>query len=122
MQLDAIFIPSLSWVVKNISKKNSTLLLKHEQGHFDLAEEITRKSRSKTAKRYHNRTFISKGKNEEKAKKDAIHQVIKIRNKIDGMLQKELKEQQTEYESKTNHGLTKKTQEKYNKRFAKLRK
>jgi len=122
MQLDAIFIPSLSWVVKNLTKKNSALLLKHEQGHFDLAEEITRKSRSRTAKRYHDRAFIANGKNEDKAKKDAIYQVTKIRNKIDGILQKELKEQQTKYESKTNHGLIKKTQDNYNKRFAKLRK
>lgn len=122
MHLDAIFIPSLSWVMKNLSKKNSMLLLKHEQGHFDLAEEITRKSRSKTAKRFHNKAFIAKGKHEDKAKKDAIYQVTKIRNKIDDMLKKELKNQQTIYESKTNHGLILKTQETYNKRFANLRK
>jgi|SRR6185312_5328051 len=122
MYLDAIFIPSLSWVVKNLSKKNSALLLKHEQGHFDLAEEITRKSRSQTTKSFHDRAFIAKGKNEDKAKKDAIYQVTKIRNKIDNILQKELNEQQTEYESQTNHGLLKMHQEKYNKRFAKLRK
>lgn len=122
MQLDAIFIPSLSWVVKNLSKKNSILLLKHEQGHFDLAEEITRKSRSKTAKRFHGRAFHVKGKHEHMAKKDAIYKVTKIRNKIDDLLQKELKNQQTKYESRTNHGLIKKTQEKYNKRFANLRK
>jgi len=121
MQLNAVFIPSLSWVVKNLSKKNSMLLLKHEQGHFDLAEEITRKSRSTTTKRFHNRAFIAKGKDEDKAKKYALSQVIKIRKKIDGTLQRELKNQQTKYESKTNHGLIKAYQEKYNKRFEKLR-
>lgn len=122
MQLNAVFIPGLSWVVKNLSKKNSILLLKHEQGHFDLAEEITRKTRTKTTKRFRNRAFTAKGKNEDKAKKDVISQVTKIRKKIDGTLQKELKSQQTKYESKTNHGLIKRYQEKYNKRFDKLRK
>lgn len=122
MQLNAIFIPSLSWVVKNLSTKHSPLLLKHEQGHFDLAEEITRKTKSKTAKRFYNKAFVAKGKNEDKAKKNAIYQVIKIRKKIDDILQKDLRHQQSKYESKTNHGLIKRYQEKYNKRFAKLRK
>jgi len=122
MQLHAVFIPSLSWVVKNLSKKNSTLLLKHEQGHFDLAEEITRKTKSSAAKRFHGRAFIANGKNEDRAKKDAIYQVTKIRKKIDGMLQMKLKDQQTKYESITNHGLIKGHQERYNKRFEKLRK
>src|SRR5579863_9066512 len=121
MQLNAVFIPGLSWVVKNLSKKNSILLLKHEQGHFDLAEEITRKTKIKTSKRFQNRSFVAKGKNEDKAKKYAISQVSKMREKIDGTLQKELKNQQTRYESKTNHGLIKGYQEKYNKRFDKLR-
>jgi hypothetical protein len=121
MQLHAVFIPRFSWVVKNLSEKGSKLLLKHEQGHFDLAEEITRKTRIKSANRFQNRTFIVKGKNEDKAKKDAILQVTKIRKEIDGKLQKELKSQEAKYEDKTNHGLIIKYQEKYNKRFEKLR-
>ncbi|MGB9003250.1 MAG: hypothetical protein WCC52_05545 [Nitrosotalea sp.] len=122
MQLNAVFIPGLSWVVKSISKKNSILLLKHEQGHFDLAQEITRKTRINTTKRFQNRVFVAKGKNEDKAKKYAISQVTKMRKKIDGTLQKELKSQQTKYEDNTNHGLIKEYQEEYNKRFDKLRK
>ena len=121
MQLQAVFIPDFSWVMKKVSKKGSTLLLKHEQGHFDLAEEITRKTRIKTTNRFQNRTFIVKGKNEDKAKKDAILQVTKIRKEIDGKLLKELKSQQTKYDDKTNHGLIIENQEKYNKRFEKLR-
>ena len=121
MQLHAIFIPGLSWVTKNISEKGSTLLLKHEQGHFDLAEEITRRTRIKTTNRFQNKSFIVKGKNEDKAKKNAILQVTKIRKEIDGKLQKELKSKEAKYEDKTNHGLIIKYQEKYNKRFEKLR-
>jgi len=121
MQLKAVFIPDFSWVMKNVSKKDGTLLLKHEQGHFDLAEEITRKTRTRTTKRFQNRSFIVKGKNEDMAKRNAILQVTKIRKEIDGKLQKELKGQETKYDDKTNHGLIIEYQEKYNKRFKKLR-
>ena len=121
MQLHAVFIPDFSWVMKNVSEKGSTLLLKHEQGHFDLAEEITRKTRIKTTNRFQNRSLIAKGKNEDMAKKDAILRVTKMRKEIDGKLQKELKSQETKYDEKTNHGLIIEYQEKYNKRFEKLR-
>lgn len=121
MQFHTVFIPDFSWVMKNVSEKDSTLLLKHEQGHFDLAEEITRKTRIKTTNRFQNRAFIVKGKNEDKAKKDAIFQATKIRKEMDGKLQKKLKSQETKYDDKTNHGLIIEYQEKYNKRFEKLR-
>jgi hypothetical protein len=121
MQLHAVFIPDFSWVMKNVSKKSSTLLLKHEQDHFDLAEEITRKTRIKTTNRFHNRSFIVKEKYEDEGKKDAILHVTKIRKEIEDKLQKEFKSQETKYDDKTNHGLIIKYQEKYNKRFKKLR-
>lgn len=121
MQLHAIFIPNLSWVLKNINKKNRKLLLKHEQGHFDLAEEITRGTRIKTANRFQNRSLTAKGKNESSAKKNAVFQVSKIRKKVDIKLQKEFENQETKYDDKTNHGLIKKYQKKYNRRFEKLR-
>ena len=121
MQLNTIFIPDFSWVIKNISKKNSALLLKHEQGHFDLAEEITRKTRLRTANSLRNRVFNVKGKNEYQAKKDSILRAAKIRKKIEDELQNELKSQETEYDDKTNHGLITKYQKKYDKRFEKLR-
>ena len=121
MQLHAVFIPDFSWVMKNVSKKGSVLLLKHEQGHFDLAEEITRKTRIKTTDRFQNKAFTVKRKNEDKARKDAISQVSKIRKKIDDKLQHEFKSQETKYDDETNHGLIVEYQEKYNKRFDKLR-
>lgn len=122
MQLNAVFIPDLSWVMKNISKKNAILLLKHEQGHFDLAEEITRKTRIRTTSRFHNRPFTVKGKNEHVARRDAVLQATGIRKQIECKLQKDFKSQETTYDDKTNHGLITKSQEKYNKRFEKLRK
>ena len=121
MQFKAVFIPDLSWVMKNISVKNRKLLLKHEQGHFDLGEEITRKARSKTADRFHNMALIVKGINEKEAKKDALFQATEIRNKIELKLQKEFKRQEEKYDVQTNHGLVIEYQEKYNKRFNKLR-
>ncbi len=121
MHLNAVFIPDISWVMKNINKKNSISLLKHEQGHFDLAEEITRKTRTRIANRFHSRTLTIKGKNEDMTKKNAILQVTKIRREIERKLQKEFKSQEIKYDDKTNHGLIIKYQEKYNKRFEKLR-
>ncbi len=121
MQLNAVFIPDLSWVMKNIGKKNSKSLLKHEQGHFDLAEEITRKTRTKATNRFHDKSLAVKGKNEDLAKKHALVQVTGIRKKIEYKLQKEFKTQETRYDDKTNHGLITGYQEKYNKRFEKLR-
>lgn len=121
MQLHAIFIPDFSWVMTNVSEKDSALLLKHEQGHFDLAEEITRKTRIKTINRFQNKTFIVKEKNKDKAKKDALLQVTEIRKEIEAELQKEFNIQETKYDNKTNHGLIIEYQEKYNKRFEKLR-
>jgi hypothetical protein len=121
MQLNAVFIPDLSWVMKNISKKNSKSLLKHEQGHFDLAEEITRKTRTSATNRFHDRPLNVKGKNEDMAKKDAVLQATGIRRKLEDELQKEFKNQETRYDDKTNHGLITEYQEKYNKRFEKLR-
>jgi hypothetical protein len=120
MKINAIFIPDLSWVMKNIGKKNKELLLKHEQGHFDLAEEITRKIRNKT-NNIKNTELIVKAKNANLAKKYAIIQVSEIRKKIEDELQKELKIQETKYDTKTNHGLIIEYQEKYNKRFNQLR-
>ncbi|MHB8601752.1 MAG: hypothetical protein ACYC6W_12015 [Nitrosotalea sp.] len=122
MQLNAVFIPDLSWVMKNVNKKNSVSLLKHEQGHFDLAEEITRKTRTSTTNRFHNKPFTVKGKNEHVAKKDAVLQAIVIRKQIEGKLQEDFKSQETTYDEMTNHGLITKSQEKYDKRFEKLRK
>jgi hypothetical protein len=119
MHLYAVFIPDLSWVTKGISRKNSILLLKHEQGHFDLAEEIIRKS-NKT-NRFRNLSLIIDEKNEDKAIKCAVLQATKIRKKIEDKLQKEFERQETKYEDKTNHGLVTKYQEKYNERFEKLR-
>lgn len=121
LQLNTVFIPDFSGVIKNISKKNSTLLLKHEQGHFDLAEEITRKTRTRTTNHLQNKVFSVKGKNAAQAKKAAILLATKIREKIENELQKELKNQETKYDDKTNHGLIVKYQKKYDKRFEKLR-
>jgi len=121
MQLNAVFIPDLSWVMKNISKENSKSLLKHEQGHFDLAEEITRKTRTQVTDRFYDKSLAVKGKNEDLAKKYAVVQATGIRKKIEHKLQKEFKTQESRYDNKTNHGLIQENQEKYNKRFEKLR-
>jgi len=121
MQLHAIFIPNLSGVIKNLNEKNMALLLKHEQGHFDLAEEITRKARIKANNRFKNRFMSVKGKNQKTAEKNATYRTTTIRKNINYKLQKDLNNQETKYDDKTKHGLSKTNQQKYNKRFKKLR-
>ncbi len=121
MELEAIFIPNFSWVTKNIDEKKRELLLKHEQGHFDLAEEITRKTRIKIINRFQNKVFSIKEKKFNDVKNDAVLQVNKIRKKIESELQNELESQETKYDKKTNHGLITVSQNKYNKRFKRLR-
>lgn len=121
MQFYAIFIPNYSWYGNEISKKDQMTLLNHEQGHFDLAEEITRKESKKTNNRFQDKIFSTKGKSEEAAIKNAISQVNTIRNKIEYKIQNEFKIQETEYDKKTNHGLIKIHQNAYDERFRKLR-
>ena len=122
MRLHAVFIPEFSWVMKNISVKGKTLLLKHEQGHFNLAEEIIRKTRIKLINQFQTKVFIIKEKDKNKAKKEAILQVTKIRKELEDRLQKDFKKQERKYDDKTNHGLITRYQDDYNKRFEKLRK
>ncbi len=119
MQLRAIFIPEFSWVKKNILNKYRKPLLTHEQGHFDLVEEIVRGS--KINAHFSGLLFDVKGKNKTIAEKNVILQVTDIRKKVESKLEKKLKREETTYDDKTNYGLIKLQQEKYNKRFKKLR-
>lgn len=122
MQFYAIFIPIYSWYRKKTPKKEQVLLLKHEQGHFDLAEEITRKERKKINNYFQNKIFDVVGKSEVIAIKNSIDKVNTIRNKIESKLQEEFEIQETNYDYETNHGLNKINQKIYDKRFKKLRK
>ncbi|MFB5631609.1 MAG: hypothetical protein ACE5RN_08485 [Nitrosopumilaceae archaeon] len=119
--IHAIFIPSFSWVKKTILDKDRNSLLKHEQGHFDIVEEIVRKSTIKTTTLFRKKFFKVEGKNISIAKKNAIFQVTIIRKGIEDKLKKELQSEETKYDIKTNHGLIAWQQEKYNRRFKKLR-
>ncbi|MFB5627894.1 MAG: hypothetical protein ACE5R5_06825 [Nitrosarchaeum sp.] len=122
MQFNAIFIPQYSWYGNKISKKDQVLLLKHEQGHFDLAEEITRKESKTIKNNFQNKIFKINGKNEDAAVENAIYQVKTLRNKIEKKLEKKFEIQETKYDNETNHGLIEIHQKAYNKRFRKLRK
>jgi hypothetical protein len=121
MKFIAIFIPRFSWFRKNLTAEENLILLKHEQGHFDLAQEIVKKIRIKTDKRFINRFFIVKGKNKEISKENTILAVTKIRKLIEVKILKELKFQERKYDVKTGNGLNLKQQEIYDKRFKNLR-
>jgi len=89
--------------------------LKHEQGHFDLAEEVARKVSIQMSK-FPGKSYSCKSNQKEKAI-----------NEIKQMLDKKFKEYALElgtahkrYDKDTNHGTIEHMQKQYNVRFSKL--
>ncbi|TSA18315.1 MAG: hypothetical protein D4R72_02285 [Nitrosopumilales archaeon] len=118
----AIFIPDASMMIKErISEQGSATLLRHEQGHFDLAEEIARKSNVKLNAEFNSRTFTIHGNNEEESKKNALHQVKEMISKYLVEEHEELKTLEKKYDEETRHGIIEDKQNVYNERFDKLR-
>jgi len=120
--IKAIFIPDASMVIKDrVSKQGSASLLRHEQGHFDLAEEIARKSNIKLDSKFNSRTFTIPGENQEEAVRNALRQ---LKEMISEHLIEEhdgLKSLERKYDEETRHGTIIDIQNVYNERFDKLR-
>ncbi len=117
------FYPKESWVkpkFRNDSKEFQDQILHHEQGHFDLAEEYTRKIQPKLISKFVSKTFTFKtdGKDMEK---DADAEAIKIIDLCFTELMKEYEKESEVYEEETYHGTISEKQHHYNKRFANLR-
>ncbi len=122
MGIRAIFIPDASVVIKErVSEQGNAVLLRHEQGHFDLVEEIARKANLRLDPQFQNKTFTVKGKTPEEAQKEAMQQATIMSNEILEGLRKEFHFQETKYDDETNHGRIIEKQEEYNTRFEKLR-
>lgn len=122
MQIRAIFIPDASMVIKErVSEQGSAILLRHEQGHFDLAEEIARKANLHLDQQFQNKTFTVKGKTPEEAHKEAMRQATVMNKETLENLRKDFHLQEIKYDKETNHGIIIEKQEGYNTRFKKLR-
>ena len=118
IQLSVEFNPLLSWI--RMSEFNDDLL-KHEQGHFDLAEIIKRQYQKIFENELYHKHFPTRGQNDAQRKQFAKEDSGKmISLKIDE-LNSYLNEKRNEYDQETNYGKNILEQKKYNDIFNKLR-
>ena len=118
IHLSAEFHPLLSWV-RNF--QDSDDLLKHEQGHFDLAEIVKREYLKELQDTLYDVSFPTRGQNEEQqkqfAKEDSGRLLV---NKIE-KLEQILFQRRKEYDEQTNFGHNTEIQSQYDEMFKKLR-
>jgi len=118
LQLSVEFYPVLSWV--RLSQANDDLL-KHEQGHFDLAELLKRENLEKLKNKFHGKQFPTRGKNEEQRKQFAKHDSgIMIAEEVE-KLEDILSQRRQEYDEQTNFGQNLEKQIEYNSTFDSLK-
>ena len=96
-------------------------LLKHEQGHFDLAELVKNENLEQFHKKFYNQIFPTRGKNEEQrkqfAKEDSGKMIVSEIEKLSDLLQK-LSE---EYDIQTDFGQNQEKQKEFDLIFNELR-
>jgi len=118
IQISVDFHPVLSW--SRVSQTSDNLL-KHEQGHFDLAELVKRENIEKLQNKFNKKQFPTRGKNEEQrkqfAKEDSGKMIAEEIQKLDRLLS----QRRQEYDEQTNFGQNLEKQSKYNLVFDKLR-
>lgn len=119
IKLTTQFFRHLSWVRENQSSQD---LLKHEQGHFDLAESLRPMITEKIQNTFQNKKFPTRGKNPEQQKQFA-------REDSGLMISKELEkwsldfaQKRKRYNDETEFGHNVKKQNEYGEEFDKLRK
>ena len=118
LQIFAEFYPNLSWI-RNIKKNGE--LLKHEQGHFDLAELVKINHLEKIQNKFYKKQFPTRGQNEEQRKQFAKEDSTKLIASEIEKLELILSEKRQEYDCVTNFGQTQNEQSKYDLIFQKLR-
>jgi len=118
VQISVEFHPVLSWV--RISQSNDGLL-KHEQGHFDLAELVKRENLENLQNKFYEKQFPTRGKNEEQRKQYAKEDSGKmIADEIE-KLEQIFSQRRQEYDNQTDFGNNLEKQSEYNLTFDKLR-
>ena len=119
IQLSVEFNPLLSWI--RMSEFNEGLL-KHEQGHFDLAEIIKRKHQKIFENEFYDKKFPTRGQNDAQRKQYAKEDSGKMISLKVEKLNLYLKEKRDEYDQETDFGKNIPEQKKYDEIFNKLRK
>jgi len=118
IQLFVEFYHVLSWVRLSQATDN---LLKHEQGHFDLAELVKRENLEKLKHKFYEKQFPTRGKNEHQRKQFAREDSGKIIAEEVQKLEVVLSQRRKEYDEETNFGQNLEKQSYYNTIFDKLK-
>lgn len=107
---------------KNWSKEKMDYWILHEQGHFDLHEEIKIKMENKIISRCKGIVFDTNGSTETEIEKNAYENASKFIQPIYNEISlKDAQKIQNFYDEETNHSLNVKKQIQYNQHFKRLR-
>jgi len=118
IDLTAEFYPLLSWVRRSEATPS---LLKHEQGHFDLAELLRPEITKQIQSAFDEKKFPTRGQNQERQKQYAREDSGLMIAKELERFEKYLFEKQEEYDKQTNYGQIIEKQQEYDNMFKKLR-
>jgi hypothetical protein len=119
IKLTTQFFRHLSWVRENQSSQD---LLKHEQGHFDLAESLRPIITEKIQNKLQNKKFPTRGKNPEQQKQFAREDSGLMISKELEKWSLDLTQKRKKYDDETEFGHNVKKQNEYDEEFDKLRK
>ena len=101
LEISVEFHSLLSWVRESYADEN---LLKHEQGHFDLAELTKNEKLSELQNIFYGKKFPTRGQNEEQrkqfAKEDSGKMIFREVEKLEQLLEK----RRHDYDEETNFG------------------
>ena len=117
IEISVEFNPLLSWV-RN-SEANDKLL-KHEQGHFDLAEIIKRDYEKILKNKFYDKVFPTRGQNEAQQKQFAKEDSSKMISTEIDKLTEILRKKRNDYDLETEYGHNILNQSKYDKLFKNL--
>ena len=111
------FFPLLSW---GRSSELSDALLRHEQGHFDLAEMLKRDYDKILKSKFYDKSFPTRGQNEAQQKQFAKEDSSKMISTEIDKLTEILRKKRNDYDLETEYGHNILNQSKYDKLFKNL--
>lgn len=112
------FHPLLSWVRFSQTRLD---LLKHEQGHFDLAELLRPEITKQIQRAFYGKKFLTRGRTQEQQKQFAREDsTLMIANEIEKW-EEYLFEKRKDYDTQTNFGQIVEKQQEYDNRFREMR-
>ena len=112
------FFPLLSW---GRSSELSDALLRHEQGHFDLAEMLKRDYDKILENKFYDKVFSTRGQNEAQQKQFAKEDSSKLISIEINKLTEIFKERRIDYDMETEYGQNVLNQTKYDEIFKKFK-